>query len=107
MDIRCDPKILERTKPELFWVWHRTMDPRLRVYDASEDPFFFTFLHTNGLGSSDFITNQYHLLIINRGGISTQVLIRHDIWPLFQNRLNQSGYREVLSRPWNMPSIGK
>jgi hypothetical protein len=102
MDIRCDPKILERTRPELFWVWHRTMDPRLRVYDASEDRNFFTFLNTNGLGSSKFIAENYDLLIINRGGISTQILIRHDIWPSFQIRLTQTGYREIQSRLWNM-----
>ena len=107
MNIRCDPKILERTRPELFWVWHRTMDPRLRVYDASEDRNFFTFLSSAGLGSSKFITDQYHLLIMNRGGTSTQILVRHDIWPIFQNRLTHTGYRKIQSRPWNIPPVGK
>lgn len=107
MDIRCDPKILERTRPELFWVWHRTMDPRLRVYDASEDRNFFTFMSSAGLGSSEYITNQYHLLLINRGGTSTQILVRHDIWPIFQNRLTHAGYREIQSRPWNIPTVEK
>jgi hypothetical protein len=81
------------------------MDPRLRVYDASEDRNFFTFLSSAGLGSSEYITNQYQLLLINRGGTSTQILVRHDIWPIFQNRLTHAGYREIQSRPWNIPTV--
>lgn len=105
MDIRCDPNLLTRARPELFWVWHRTMDPRLRVYLPAEDPLFFLFLETNGLGSPEFIINNYHLAIIDRGTHATQILVRQDIWPQFEKNLQVSNYKQVHKRPWNSQAI--
>lgn len=105
MDIRCDPNLLTRARPELFWVWHRTLDPRLRVYQPTEDPLFFLFLEINGLGSPEFIIDNYHLAIIDRGTHATQVLVRSDIWPEFEKNLLVTGYKQIQKRPWNTQAI--
>lgn len=102
MDIRCDPKLLAREKPELFWVWHQEMDPRLRAYETAEDATFFRFLETSGLGPRDFILNNYELALINQAGYPIQLLVRSDIWPEFVKQLQSVGYRPVYQRGWNL-----
>jgi hypothetical protein len=99
--------MLARTRPELFWVWHRTLDPRLRVYEPAQDGLFFLFFETNGLGPPDFIIKNYHLAILSRETSTTQVLVRQDIWPEFEKNLKTAGYSNIQNRPWNEQAIAE